>query len=116
MKILILDDDIERHRQFQKNFGHHDLTQVSTVEEAIRFLKTNKFDAVFLDHDLGGHSNVKSGGKEPTGYDVALFMKENPQYMPKEVYIHSMNPAGAKNIKQVLPKAVLTPGLWYTNQ
>ena len=118
MKILILDDDLIRHSQFRDNFGYglHDLTFVTTVEQAISKLSLNEYDAIFLDHDLGGKQMVTSGGHEPTGYDVAVWLKNNPDRCPKQIYIHSYNPTGAQNMKGLLPQAELIPGLWQIKQ
>lgn len=116
MKILILDDDMLRHYQFKQNFIGHAITDVQTVEAAIRYLKTEKFDAAFLDHDLGGHSMVDSFGEEPTGYTLAKWMAENPDRKPERIYIHSYNPVGAKNMQDLLPGSILAPGLWMVKQ
>ena len=118
MKILILDDDLIRHGLFRDNFGYglHDLTMVTTVDQAISKLALHVYDAVFLDHDLGGQQMVVSGGKEPTGWDVAKWLKDNPDRCPKVVIIHSFNPDGAQNMKNLLPQAQLVPGLWNIKQ
>lgn len=115
MKILILDDDETRHEQFRTNFAKHQLVHTYTVDEAIRALKIHRFDCIMLDHDLGGKSFVKSGGPEPTGYDVAVWIRSNLDYKP-EIYIHSMNPAGAKLMQSVIPWAELAPGIWTVEQ
>ena len=116
MKILILDDDMLRHYQFKQNFIGHAITDVQTVEAAIRYLKTEKFDAAFLDHDLGGHSMVDSFGEEATGYTLAKWLSENPERKPEHIYIHSYNPVGAKNMQDLLPGSILAPGLWMVKQ
>ena len=116
MKILILDDDKSRHEQFASNFKQHELTHVYHVQDAIKRLGSRIYDAVFLDHDLAGMSDVESGGKEPTGYDVAVWLSENPDHRPEQVYIHSMNPVGAENIRKLLPRSKVVPGLWTMKQ
>ena len=110
MKILILDDDRIRHTHFIRNFSHHEVTNVETAEEAIKALADFDFDAVFLDHDLGGEIFVNSFGPIlNTGYTVAKWLAENPDRRPKHIYVHSLNPIGAKNIQDVLSDAVLVP-------
>ena len=116
MNILILDDDLTRHELFKKNFAHHNITSVETVDQAIKLLQTRIYDAVFLDHDLGGHSYVESGGAEPTGYDVAKWLSEHPEHKPKSIYIHSMNPVGADKMHKLLPGSKLAPSLWTMKQ
>jgi hypothetical protein len=113
MKILILDDDLARHKSFARKFIGHSLTHTETVEDCIEQLKYGNWDGVFLDHDLGGLQMVESGGNEPTGYDVAVWMNENPDaWNAREVYIHSFNPEGAARMQRLIPESYLTPGCW----
>ena len=118
MKILILEDSHQRHHQFRINFIGHLLTIVETVPECIEALQTEEFDAICLDHDLGGKEMVKSG--DGTGYEVAVWLTKNKDRTPKHLYIHSMNSTGAKNMKNVLESAGLSvtyaPGLWTNKQ
>jgi CheY-like chemotaxis protein len=116
MKILILDDDKGRHTLFNRNFIGHTITNVETAADAISALRITLYDAVFLDHDLGGHTFVESNGPEETGYTVAKWMVENPDRKPKIIYIHSFNPTGAANIQSILPGSILAPGLWNVQQ
>lgn len=114
MKILILDDDRCRHIIFKRNFSPpHQLTHVETASEAIKALMNDTFDAVFLDHDLGGETFVDSFGTTlNTGYSVAKWLAEHPERTPKAIYIHSLNPIGAGNMHNLLPDSILAPGLW----
>ena len=116
MKILILDDDLTRHEAFKKNFNHHELTHAETAEDTIQHLTNNEFDAVFLDHDLGGMTYVDSHGDIPTGYTVAKWLNENQERKPNIIYIHSMNPPGAKKMQDLLPGSILAPRLWLVEQ
>ena len=110
MKILILEDDLVRQKEFKNNLSKHDITIVDSSKEAIKELKSNKWWILFLDHDLGGQVSVPSG--ENTGYEVAKFLEENKEYIPTYVIVHSLNPAGAKNILAALPKAIQIPFAW----
>ena len=116
MKILILDDDLNRHELFKLNYAKHELTHVFTAEAAIDALKNNTFDVVCLDHDLGGMQMVDSWGTEPTGYDVAKWIAMHPERKPKLIYIHSYNPDGARNMHNILPGSILAPGMWAVRQ
>lgn len=116
MKILILDDDKGRHVLFNKNFSHHDITNVYTAQEAIAALAADMFDAVFLDHDLGGQTFVSSEGPEETGNTVAKWLVKHPDRKPKHIHVHSLNPDGAQNIANKLSGAILAPGLWMVEQ
>lgn len=103
MKILILDDDEMRHKHFKKELCFHDLTHVYTSKECIQKLSEETFDCVFLDHDLGGQQMVESG--ENTGYEVCLWLRDNPDKRPKQIIIHTMNPVGRQNMLNVLPES-----------
>ena len=113
MKILILDDDQTRHKFFNRKLIGHSVTNVETAADAIKHLSEDTFDAIFLDHDLGGEIFVNSFGPIlNTGYAVAKWLSENPEKQPKQIFIHSLNPVGADNMKALLPDAALVPGCW----
>jgi len=116
MKILVLDDDRGRLKQFMEKLIGHDVCCVETAQEAIRKLKEEEiFDYAFFDHDLGGKVFVESGGQDFTGWDVAVWLTQNIEKQPKKIVIHSFNPAGAANMKSLLPQALLMPGVWGAN-
>lgn len=114
-KILILDDDSTRHSLFAVKYASENLTHVETVSDAIDELKGNKFDYVFLDHDLGGTQMVESG--PGTGYEVAEWIANNEESHPNKcVMLHSLNPPGRKNMCNVLKSkgvhVIERPFLW----
>jgi len=111
MKILILDDDQNRLNLFKQKLIGHDVICVETAKDAIIELKKNKFNIISLDHDLGGKVMVESG--EGTGWEVAKFLHDYPQFKPTgHIHIHSFNPIGSENMKRILPEAILSPGNW----
>ena len=116
MKILILDDDLNRHELFKLNYSGHELTHVCTAAAAIESMTSNIFDVVFLDHDLGGRIYVDSFGEEQTGYTVAKWLGQNPDRKPRQIFIHSFNTVGARNMHNILPGSVLAPGCWAQKQ
>jgi hypothetical protein len=64
-------------------------------DEFEALISTNEYDLISFDHDLGETSK--------TGYDcvkllVEMFLSEQLSKYP-EVVVHSMNPVGAKNIR-----------------
>lgn len=61
--------------------------------EAIAMLKTVQFDIVSFDHDLG---------ERKTGYDIAKYIVKNNIKLAQGFKIHSANPVGRFNIKQLL--------------
>lgn len=100
-RFLFLDDNDFRHRKIKPHLLHD---EARTVSEAVALLAANRYDAVFLDHDLGGAENVLSGGVEETGYDVAVWMAANRPPVPL-VVVHSLNGPGAANITCLLRAA-----------
>lgn len=111
MKILFLDDNKLRWDFLQpviRSYPGTETTWVQTVEECIKELEKKIYDVVMLDHDLGGEIMVKSG--KGTGYEVAEWIANNMKdCMPGRIYIHTQNPEGSKNMKLVLPDAVVIP-------
>ena len=85
MKILFVDDI--RVPQLKD-----DIEVVRNYNDAISCLKNNTYDYISLDHDLG---------EDKTGYDIAKYIVEN-QIKVGAVAIHSANPVGRDNIKQLL--------------
>ena len=88
MKVLYVDDI--RFPEYFHSIGA-EITVARTFEEAIQYLD-DSYDIISLDHDLG---------EEKTGYDIAKYMIEHPVKV-KAVMIHSANPVGRDNIKQLL--------------
>jgi CheY-like chemotaxis protein len=109
MRILVLDDELERLRQFSQNLIGNVVDLATTAPETINFLKEKEYDILFLDHDLGGKIHVPSG--PGTGYEVAKWLEEHPERKPEKIYIHSFNPSGAQNMKAALPEAIIAPGI-----
>mgnify|MGYP001077491652 CR=1 FL=1 len=100
MKILVLEDGKRRTAWFKEHFINDEITIVSSVEKAKRYLIEETPEMIFLDHDLDDRIFVDSK-EENTGYQLAKFIKKS-----KKIYnciiIHSMNPVGARKMKQVL--------------
>jgi CheY-like chemotaxis protein len=111
LKILILDDDEVRHQAFAKKLIGNLVEHVRTAEDTIyQLIHHGPWDMVFLDHDLGGQQMVESG--QGTGYEVAKWLSENKEFLPGCVIIHSYNPAGAKNMLNIIPGSRWIPGIW----
>jgi CheY-like chemotaxis protein len=100
MKIFILEDDPTRVNGFNEMFPDYDLTVTEFFSEAKELLTQNKYDVIFLDHDLGGRQMVSSD-EEETGYQVAKIIDDTIN-KDVPVLVHSWNPEGAKNIANVL--------------
>jgi DNA-binding response OmpR family regulator len=79
----------------------------TTAKDAIEWLSTEKYDIVFLDHDLGGGAYLESG--PGTGYEVAQYIASDSKYNEVPIIIHSWNPVGAENMKKLIPHAAYCP-------
>jgi CheY-like chemotaxis protein len=107
LKILIVEDNNDRIKWFQKEFGNEELTIATNASVAIKYVRTVLYSVIMLDHDLSGRVYVDS--HEPdTGFQVAKAIivsinKDTP------VIIHSWNPAGVVNIQGILPNSVYLP-------
>jgi hypothetical protein len=92
--ILVIDDE----RRFPKMEESDHVTYVRSAEEAIIVLYTHRrWNEIWFDHDLG---------YGPTAMKVVNWMKEQDQNhnfrwyrFVDRAYIHSMNPAGATQIR-----------------
>lgn len=104
MRILFLDDDSNRRRQFTKNSVGNDVDLAETAEQAIDFLSKNSYDLIFLDHDLDYAHYDGNYSKSKSGLDVAKFLKTCEHQFDKIVFVHSLNSEGRKNIKSHLVK------------
>ena len=95
--------------------GYYGWMWVKTADEAIAAFRTGNVEEASLDHDLtpqqtlgGIYGQVREDGQK-TGYDVVVWLEEHPEYWPpKGVQVHSMNPAGAARMIQVINKIKAT--------
>ncbi|MCK9432542.1 MAG: hypothetical protein M0R00_06260 [Candidatus Omnitrophica bacterium] len=71
-----------------------------TFSGGIEALKSESWDIVYLDHDLGFYID----GDSRTGYDILCWLEQNLQYLPKEIKIVSDNPSGRERMELVLKK------------
>lgn len=114
LDILILEDDINRTFQFFKMFKGNNTQIVVSPDECIQKLKDFKWDVLFLDHDLGGEIYCPSDDK--SGYKVAKWLEESPEYKPTKIYLHSMNSVGRQNMKNAIPEAIELPFAFLINK
>ncbi len=105
-RVLFLDDMSARHQAFGKAVASQSVTvdHVHSAKEAIEMLNTNRYDQVFLDHDLSIEDimiSVGADSKVPTGMAVAdhIVSMTTP---PSEVIVHTGNPpAGAEMMRRL---------------
>lgn len=104
MKIKLWLDDV-RDPVLNGAIGY---TWVKTAAEAIELLKTGNVEFASLDHDLGFdcYSLDHCDKNGQTGYDVCLFLEQNPKYFPPNgVFVHSMNVSAKPRMKAALERA-----------
>jgi CheY-like chemotaxis protein len=108
MRVLILEDDLERRKLFSRALrGVSIIMMVDCPDMCIDLLGKSQWDVLFLDHDLGGKAYTPSD--DSSGYKVAEWLAGNPNHMPGKVFIHTMNGAGADNMARALPDAIRAP-------
>jgi hypothetical protein len=107
MRILFLDDDLNRHATFKRGSIGNIVTFVETPDEAVEALfestksKDKRFNVVCLDHDLGG--KVFQPSDENSGIAVCWHMNRMLfDHLPDKIILHSYNPEGVKNMAEAL--------------
>jgi len=107
MKIFIFEDNPERIKTFAKWFIDDYFVIVNNCKTATTLLQHEKFDFIFLDHDVGDESKNHSkndpsfGYWQNTGSEVASVMY-NTLNTETPIVIHSWNVDGANNMAGVL--------------
>jgi CheY-like chemotaxis protein len=108
VKILIVEDNIDRQNTFQEILKGHELTITASSKEAVKLINASEYAVIFLDHDLGvdpktgkqtAHVFLASG--KGTGFEVA---EQIPKSINKNalIIIHSWNPSGAKRMAEAI--------------
>lgn len=110
MKILILEDDINRIKQFKKNMIGNTLVITNHAVDCINELKKDKFNLVFLDHDLNGKQMEYD--EDDCGTVVAKWINKNPLPIDTRVIIHSFNAPAAEYMLKLIPNSIYLPGIW----
>ncbi len=114
MRILVVDGMQERHDFFRKAYGSADdiIVQSYDYDNAILEIAStpDEFDLMFLDHDLSEEAILcdPHNTLEKTGSDIASYIARELDPLDcvgLEIYCHSMNPAGRRNMVQILKKA-----------
>ena len=102
MKYFLYVDDIRSNDSFYKTLSNYTEWQphiARNYSEAIRLLNDCSDGEIIidLDHDLG-FDGLKF---EKSGYDICKYIVEN-QIPLRAFHIHSMNPVGIHNMRQLL--------------
>lgn len=109
--VLILEDLPDRQEAFRVRLGGCHVMIVDSVADAIAALKHSEFAVIFLDHDLDGRNGVPFDDPN-CGSRVAEYLAANKPEPVIPIIIQSLNPAGAGNMKRLLPEAEVVPGAW----
>ncbi len=105
ISVMLLDDDVRRHRWFSKRFSGDDLAIAATVEEAKALLTEGSYDAIFLDHDLLPHHYESNDHDDfaSTGYAIAEFLTERADLQrAATIIVHTRNADAAIPMVQKL--------------
>ena len=110
-RVLILDDDENRHRLFRRMFARDLLVHVYTASQAIRALRDlPAFDLVCLDHDLYLSDGLIGVGDPGDGMIVSRFIAEDlgTGKRPGHIWIHSHNVFRRGGMAKILKEAGLS--------
>jgi hypothetical protein len=107
ISVFLLDDDERRHRWFRKRFANDDIDITDQIEEAKNFLSKNRYDAIFLDHDLiPEHYESSKHDDERTGIAIAFWLADNKTIQPAaKIFVHTRNADGALRMAEKLREA-----------
>ena len=94
MEKLLYVDDIRKPNIIRYSTYLYEIVVSRNYDDAINMLNMCKFNAIDLDHDWG---------EEKTGYDICKYIIENNIKLDR-VYIHTSNPVGRDNMKQLLER------------
>jgi len=94
---IMLDD--ERGLEFIGCSGKANWIVCRTVEEVKFWLRAEEVKHLSLDHDLGQDENKNN---LPTGYDLVCWMERTGIWPSGDIFVHSMNPVGAKKMIDAL--------------
>jgi CheY-like chemotaxis protein len=108
MNVLLVEDREARIEWFKKHINdcgmETEIYSAVDAEAAVDLLDHEKFDIMFLDHDLGT-VELMDINDEKSGSVVAKHMAENHPSPRACVIIHSQNPAGSQYMYQTLRAA-----------
>jgi len=94
LNIFVLEDSLERIKWFKETFKDCNIFFTKKVKEACEKLRSEKYDLIFLDRDLG---SIEENGEE-----VANIMRKEKLSSNACIIIHTVNPFGRINMKKYL--------------
>ena len=108
MRVLFLDDDDRRHKQFKRAAVGAVVDRAHTAREAILLLGENAYDRVYLDHDLDDDPEAREMDDYESGQVVADWIAENAAGREGCLFVvHSRSKPGARAMQATLRSAGL---------
>lgn len=101
IRILVLEDDVQRIKWFKSVLIGVVADFAVEAQEAIDLVNKNKYDIIFLDHDLGGKQMVDVN-EFNTGSTVAKVIAGKDWKDDCDVIIHTYNPDGRENMRAII--------------
>jgi len=101
MRILVLEDNLERIEFFTRVYKNHELIICEKISQAQLAVAYGEIDIFFLDHDLEPN-NFEGIDKCNTGYDFVKWIVSQHYQKHALYYIHSCNPVGAQIMVNLL--------------
>ena len=111
LRVFVLDDDQGRHDWLAARFKRDRLDSAFDPARAVELLGENRYDAIFLDHDLlpEHYRNQQGADDERTGYAVAAWLAANAgRHSVARIIVHTRNADGAWRMVSLMRDAGLT--------
>ena len=92
-RVLVMDDDGDRIVQFTRALAKPGVSYgvARTAKDATHMLKTQHWDVVFLDHDLGLTPTRDPGDGTQVAKFIVNLARRNGRFRRTKFYIHSIN-------------------------
>lgn len=100
MKALLI-DDLRNPDYVASRHGVSVTAIARNYQAGITALKNDKWDVLFLDHDL---ADFDENGREKDGMHILDFLEEFPEYLPKKIQLVTMNPVERIAMQRVIDK------------
>jgi CheY-like chemotaxis protein len=109
LRVFLLDDDVLRHEWFAKQFAGDRVDVAADPARSIELLSSNRYDLIFLDHDLlPEHYYAEGFDDERSGYAVARWLSERPdRCAAAQIIAHTRNADGALRMVELLRRVGL---------
>ena len=105
-RVFVLDDTQDRLFWFRQQLrGVAVLRDAKTADRALEILSTEKFDLVFLDHDLSWEDAGFPERQHGNGKEIARYLARTG--FAGRIVIHSKNEDGVKVMAKTLPAATI---------